>query len=116
MGYRSDVAICLKKEDYEELARRAEELEDNIIAIADLVYFDEKNEVAIIRWGCIKWYNGYPEVDLVEKFLNELDEQGKPFHYINIGEELTDIEERCGTWEDGICCRIHICRDIELDI
>lgn len=116
MGYYSSVAICLKKEDYDELTRRAESLEDNIISIADSIQMDEKEEVVVVSWSCIKWYAICSGSKIVEDFINELDEQGKPFHYINIGEELNDIEERCGAWEDGICNRIYVERDIGIDI
>lgn len=51
-------------------------------------------------------------------FLDNLRENDKPFSFIRLGEDPTDIEERFffGENEDYFDCNvIHICRYIEIE-
>ena len=117
MGYRSDVALCLKKEDFEILKVKSAELEYDIVESASTVRFDDKDNVVVISWTWIKWYEEFEEIALVNDFLDELDEQEKPYSFIRLGEESEDNEFKEGaTWADGICNKIHMIRDIEIDI
>lgn len=116
MGYRSDVALCIKKEDYEVLKTNAEAVEYNILDSASTIRFDDEDGVVAIFWGCVKWYPEYEDVAVVENFIDELYDADKPFTFIRIGEERDDIEERMNWGDNGICDKIHLIRDIEFDI
>lgn len=94
MGFRSDVYICLKKEDYEELARKTAEL----AKLEDDEYMDtiaQADEIAPIEDTVVitmmdrKWYPDYKEVALVDSFLNELAEANKPYKMIIVNEDNT---------------------------
>ena len=116
MGYRSDVALCIKKEDYEVLKTNAEAAEYNILDSASTIRFDDEDGVVAIFWGCVKWYSEYEDVAVVEDLIDKLYDADKPFTFIRIGEERDDIEERSNWGENGICEKIHLIRDIEIDI
>ena len=50
---------------------------------------------------------------LIEDFLQTLD----TYKFIRLGEDYEDNEFLSGPeWADGICDKIHMCRDIEIDI
>ena len=116
MGYRSDVALCIKKEDYEVLKARAETAEYNILDSVSTIRFDDEDNVVAIFWGYVKWYSEYEDVAVVENLIDELYAADKPFTFIRIGEERDDIEERSNWVENVICDKIHLIRDIEFDI
>lgn len=116
MGYRSDVALCIKKEDFEVLKEKTKATEYDILDSASTIRFDDEDGVVAIFWGYIKWYPEYEDVAVVENFIDELYDADKPFTFIRIGEERDDIEERMNWKENGICDRIHLIRDIEFDI
>lgn len=103
MGYRSDVRIAIKAEDYEELLGRLPDLAENIRDfIKDI---DESvlihNEVMVFGWNSVKWYPGYPDVDFIEDFITEIEDKGHPYKMIIIGEEPDDIETRYSLGENG---------------
>lgn len=116
MGYRSDVALCIKKEDFEVLKEKTKTTECNILDDASTIRFDDEDDVVAIFWSYVKWYPEYEDVVVVENFIDELYDADKPFTFIRIGEERDDIEERMNWGENGICDKIHLIRDIEFDI
>lgn len=113
MGYYSEVAICMKKEDYEVLKEKSAKLEYDMIDIATTTRFDEEDNTVAIYWSSVKWYSDFEEVKLIEDFLQTLD----TYKFIRLGEDYEDNEFLSGPeWADGICDKIHMCRDIEIDI
>lgn len=118
MGYRSDVALCIKKEDYEELKEKLAGLkwEETILDEASTIRFDNDAGIVLISWNCIKWRTIFEDVATIEKFLSKLYGEDKPFSFIRIGEDYDDIEEMNCWGEDGVCDVIHVCRTIEYDI
>jgi hypothetical protein len=106
MGYCSDVALVLKAEIVESFDQifgyyYAEEQE--------LKYFWEKckqhiraeNGDALYYWRYIKWHHQCQEVDRVERWMNQLDNENLSDQYlfVRMGEEWEDIEYR-GNFED----------------
>lgn len=111
MGFRSDVYICLKNEDYEELAKRTAALarnEDN--EMMDTV--GQADEIAPLAIATVitlldrKWNDSFKEVALINSFLDELDEADKPYQMVIINEDNT-IEERQNYCE-GECNHIEV--------
>ena len=99
MGYRSDVAIALASEAIALLKEKLEATKD-----ADKRYlFDNPDHHAtdndtgdeLFRWNQVKWYDGYPEVDFVSRFLRELDSSS--YLFVRVGEQYDDIE-LCGDY------------------
>ena len=89
MGYRSRVAIALS-DDARETIKSAMKLDKNLRELVD--YSDEDLAHGRIYFSDIKWYEGYPEIDAMESFLNQLDEEG--YGFIRIGEDHDDVEEK----------------------
>lgn len=107
MGYRSEVHICIKKEDYEELLSRIEILKDD--DIRSLIEYANKTELVnaiVISFNDVKWDSEYKDVDFIMGYLSELEEKGKPYSYVRLGEEYGDIErmESYGESDDDYSC------------
>lgn len=91
MGYRSDVALVLKTEDYKKELEMAENIDDDkkidLFLNPDDVHSNE--EYTVICWDWIKWYDGmFPDVDYVENIRARNDSL-----FIRVGEDNNDCEE-----------------------
>ena len=106
MGYRSDVAICVYKKDFNELCNR---VKNKIIADADtrielasllkwatidILQNEDDNDKSIVTliFESIKWYEGFKDVDYLMSFLHE---DGRCYSFKRIGESYDDYEEEC---------------------
>lgn len=56
----------------------------------------EMSGIITLDWSCLKWYDGYKDVDAIMYSLDELSNKDIDYQYMRIGEENDDIEER---WE-----------------
>ena len=107
MGYYSEVAFCLNKEAHDKMLA-ALEAQDEVIKPQVLALLEEARKLnydgdILYHWGDVKWYNSYPCVGFIEKFLDELtDDYDIPEQYklMRVGEELRDNEER-GSYDDN---------------
>lgn len=105
MGYRSDVAIAMKKSDYDVMLQRAKELEENSEDVCDFIEEGYKQAIpndkhqpenpddfVYLFWEWVKWYTRdpeyFPEVTFIDDFLSEIDE----YDFVRIGEEEDDTE------------------------
>lgn len=72
MGYRSEVALTLKKEDGLELIRQAKENEPvrNLMSCANII---DQNEFITFHWKWVKWYGSFEEVRFITCFYQNLD-------------------------------------------
>lgn len=106
MGYCPDVVLVLKAgivESFDQMIGSYYDEEQ------ELKYFWEKCKQHIIAengdvlyyWRYIKWYRRCQEVDLVERWMNQLDNENLSDQYlfVRMGEEWEDIEYR-GNFED----------------
>lgn len=111
MGYYSEVAITLYKDDFEALVKRAaEECEHSLNLIRNAtLYKDEDNETVSMTWNSVKWYEGFRSVDFIMSFIRSDDME---YQFKRIGEETGDIEEEYNdeNWVLGeatsVCCYI----------
>jgi hypothetical protein len=90
MGYRSDIAFELKKETNDLFqAIYAAKFPEDLSWLYDNIQ-QESEDGTLYCWECIKWYDSYPEVSFITKFISELDEND--YRFVRIGEEHDDNE------------------------
>ena len=101
MGYRSDVVLAVNKEIMPEfLAYLATNDEAKRMVFSDHCELNQDYEGEghlLVAWTGIKWYEGFPDVDVIEKFTCEMDEDtdnSEMFRFVRVGEEYEDIEVR----------------------
>ena len=114
MGYRSDIRIRLTKKDF---VRLVEEFDKELIQTKKLdwnlfehldVYKKEKDTIICVQnkdndweekkvesvyfgWNCVKWYDGYYDVDFINDFIFNCEQ----YAFIRIGESMEgDIDSR----------------------
>lgn len=101
MGYRSEVAISLRHKDYNNLIENVKNNIDGYGVIKDLLHYADKitnipdDDIIIIRWNWIKWYEEYKDIQKLNTFLHQEDDNGNiliPHCFTRIGEEYGDIE------------------------
>lgn len=92
MSYRSDVNIALIKKDYLDLYTKIAALgiynllDKEKMSDYEEFSYDEK-EWVMIEYTYIKWYSDYPEIKVIEEFLNT-----HPHQLVRLGEDIDDIE------------------------
>ena len=114
MGYYSEVKIAMRESDYIELLNRINYYTNKdvlSIFVKDMcstkTVINNGQKVAILHWDWIKWYQEFKEVQYIEEYIAELNEQCKPYKFVRIGEDSSDIEVLDSWGEDGDdCCDI----------
>jgi hypothetical protein len=123
MGYRSQVVFAIAPEIMGKfmavLAKHSDArvlcFEDADTTIKD--YIDEGSR--LMKWDDIKWYEGYPEIDALDEFMDwadsteiEIDgvEQNADqfYRFVRIGEEMDDVTIRGDAYWD-INVRREVC-------
>ena len=121
MGYRSDVALALTGGTLSAFRQKLTDLPDNIRKEIEPLFTEwfekhlTEDNCECWFWKDIKWYTcwpeHYPDIDFVEKFLDEANEE--EFYFVRVGEEYDDNEIR-GLWLDNPF-GITLCREVVLD-
>ena len=113
MAYRSDVRIVMSNNGYEEFKKYVKEHIDNyrknnlkegtiayesdydynLLNNTDIFKYSNDKEQVYIGWDCLKWYDGYEDVDAIMDSLDKLDENNYGYYFSRIGENIEDIEE-----------------------
>jgi len=88
MGYRSEVALALCPEADELLQANAKWIPE----LAELIKDSESDAEERYFWSSIKWYESFPEIDAINRFLAFLECHDWQFGFIRLGEEENDIE------------------------
>jgi hypothetical protein len=118
MGYRSEVALTMKKEDVLELLKQAMAQSDNGSAQNFLCYdkiLDHQNGYASLYWDWVKWYEDYPEIAFVTQFYNDIVEKGNDVSFKRIGEDNNDYESAwSGDWDVYEC--VELVRKLDYEI
>lgn len=109
MGYRSEVALTLKKEDGLELIRQAKENEPvrNLMSCANII---DQNEFITFHWISVMWDGSYERVRFITRFYQNLEK----YSFKRIGDDYNDIEEEWDGDDDSIRYKTQI--EIELSI
>ena len=102
MGYRSQVALALKKETYHKhektLAPHLKDC-DNIHQTEGAYYF---------YWNDVKWYESYEDVKTITKVIDNLD--WEEYAFIRVGDDDDDV-----LYEgDHINFEIYVSRSIDI--
>ena len=126
MGYRSEVVLYVGPEVMPQFmvtmakcqATRAMCFADHERMVKD--YQGIKGSF-LFKWGWIKWYGSYPEVQAIEDFMDWCDAEDIPideqnadgetltrsacefFRFVRIGEEMDDNEHRGDAMWGDIC-------------
>ena len=96
MGYYSDVAITLKREDMLCLFNEGMGYSDEVRSVLKYGKLTEPSEgILTLYISCIKWYSAFESISFIENFINELED----YHFLRVGEDANDNEERCGDGE-----------------
>ena len=97
MGYRSEVAVVIKNEDYEKYIKGNSDL-TNLMNIAEVT---KNDDIVMIYWDWIKWYPEYTDIGAFNSILGCIADNDHPYAFTRIGEEQGDIETReCSGAED----------------
>ena len=118
MGYRSQVVLAISKELIPFLmlaTSKNKEAQALVFEEADTFDRDYGGDKSwFLHWDCIKWYESYPSVDAIEKFITEAecdeykitDDDGEEVNsselirFVRVGEDHGDVEVRgSGYWD-----------------
>ena len=117
MGYRSQVVLAISKELVPFLllaTSKCKETEELVFKYGNLDRNYENDKSWLLVWEDIKWYEGYSDIDAIEKFLDDAesgewkitDDDGNEVHseelfrFARVGEEHGDVDVRgSGYWD-----------------
>lgn len=110
MGYRSDVALTLRKKDALELIKQAKE-NNAVRPFMCMAHVADQDEYVTFYWEWVKWYDDYEEIQFITALYRNLDE----YSFKRIGEDNSDIEEEWNGDDDDIVYKAEIerCFNIE---
>ena len=101
MGYRSDVKALIyplggehNLLEYDKLKLLFNTTFQDVFEAWGEDYFswNDKHRVLEFDANSVKWYDSYPEVQTLVKFLADVHELGYEYEFMRIGEEDEDIE------------------------
>ena len=104
MGYRSEVALAISKElmpRFLTVFAKCPEAQAMVFKDHNKMVEDYDGEgTFFVHWSGIKWYDSYPEVKAIEKFLAEcelddfedLANSYEHYRFVRLGEEHDDVE------------------------
>lgn len=127
MGYRSEVVLAVSKEAapyfMAMLAKNPDTKRMCETAHKFTPDFDEEGGW-LVHWSSIKWYEGYPEVDVINDFVDAMNSDNlleygelepssvdwsEHFIFVRVGEECDDVrQEGHGPWPIWPQASIHI--------
>ena len=89
MGYRSDIALTIRNEDWNNLVvlvknHTFREVLTDLIQYADI---KQNSKFTVLTWECVKWCEDFPEVQFIESFIIDV-----PHVFCRIGEDDNDCE------------------------
>ena len=117
MGYRSQVVMAISKELVPFLllaTSKCKETEELVFKYGNLDRNYENDKSGLLVWEDIKWYEGYSDIDAIEKFMDDAEsgdwvitnDDGQDVHseelfrFVRVGEEFGDIDVRgSGYWD-----------------
>ena len=117
MGYRSQVVLAISKELVPFLllaTSKCKETEELVFKYGNLSRDYENDKSWLLVWDSIKWYEGYADIDAIERFMVDAEsgdwvitnDDGEDVHseelfrFVRVGEEHSDVEVRgSGYWD-----------------
>ena len=99
MGYRSDVVIALRKDALDNFINNY----CTLIVAFEFIHGShemtrkdsDENEWYLFAWRSVKWYDDFPEVQAINKFMNEEEHHSNEgsFEYHVMGENSDDYTQ-----------------------
>ena len=122
MGYYSQVAIAMRKEEFNTLKNECEPNNHDLETLLRLANVKEHSDFVTLEWNWIKWYDTFPEIRAINEFLWNLDAD-IPYKFIRIGEDFEDTvmlgnygsREKYGDVVDKIDECMYLYRDVEFN-
>ncbi len=117
MGYRSQVVLAISKELIPFLmlaTSKCKETEELVFKYGNLERNYENDKSWLLVWDSIKWYEGFSDIDAIEKFMDDAEsgdwvitnDDGQDVHseelfrFVRVGEEHGDVDVRgSGYWD-----------------
>lgn len=106
MGYRSEVVLAVSHEllpHFLTAISVSDDVRDLVTKHhSDLVKDYDGEKTFLVSWGDIKWYEGYPEIDVLNKFIDDCDNENiegfenphEHFRFLRLGEDHDDMVEK----------------------
>ena len=123
MGYKNDVRIAMKEDNFNTLIERGREKDftdhNYLLDENAMNYVKKVDGIVVFGWDWVKWNEDFVDVKFILDFLDEMREEGYPFQFVRIGEDVDDNEEiwyRGPNDDDYSCDVIGISREIYCDI
>lgn len=108
MGYRSEVLLIVGKEAMPLfLTTLATVPEARELCFAHRDHFEKdyrETGSMLFNWTWLKWYNSYKEIQAIEDFMSQCDDEDLDDHYrfVRLGEEPGDwIERGDFAWDEA---------------
>lgn len=93
MGYYSEVAIAIKKENWERLKKEAaksevfKDIEGGMTKLWEQITL-VRDEYVVLYASCLKWYDDLcPDVKFIMNFIRQVEHE-----YLRVGEEFGDSD------------------------
>ena len=103
MGYRSNIVIAMTKEVYFDFVILKQNHLPSLLGEA-FNHYSENNTEYWITSTEIKYYDGINEVDALNKFLNDLEDDNNEscYGFVRTGEDDNDNEYKGNPWDFDI--------------
>ena len=88
MGYRSDVALTIKNEEFNVLTAKAKIENQDAYDLIKYAEIRQNKNYTTLSWECVKWYESYDDVSYIEQFMNS----GIAYSFKRVGEDYDDVE------------------------
>ena len=113
MGYRSEVAITIHNEAFNNLVEKAKSENSDAYELIKSGSIYQTNKFTTMCFDCVKWYDDYSEIKFIESFMRCV-----PHVFKRIGEDYEDIDCFNGNIKDedyDIYDCMYIARSINIE-
>ncbi len=92
MGYKSEVAITLKNDDFDTLVKKAKNEHEDAYGLIKMASVYKTEKFTTLHFDFVKWYADYEDVRFIETFMRSV-----PYVFNRVGDDCNDIEvlENC---------------------
>jgi hypothetical protein len=91
MGYRSDVALAMRKETFKAMLSSVKDDRTAVELVSGCEQY-EKDDFILLFYKDVKWYEDFKEVKAINEFIDTLDETQYSYHVM--GEDFEDYSDR----------------------
>jgi len=91
MGYRSDVALAMRKETFKAMLSSVKDDRTAVELVSGCEQY-ENGDFILLYYTDVKWYEDFKEVKAINEFIDTLDEEQYSYHVM--GEDFEDYKDR----------------------